>query len=190
MDAADTTTSIFSFVALQEFQNLFNLPKDFGLAQFYPQPSEIATNSEQLKAALDCIRQELLDTLPKEAPTGGWIEICLILQIRFRQLLNEMSQNIRPDPAAVENAVVALSEVCQRFVSALLDAQTGIRELKQFSEIFSEWRQESIHITEQTINFFHGSEEWKIKPVEYAFGRLGFCVEMQGGTYPSFVRVG
>jgi hypothetical protein len=183
MDTADTTVSIFSFVALQEFQSLFNLSADFGPEQFYPQLSNITADSEQVKAALDHICQELLATIPTVAPLGGWMEICLILQIRFRRLLDEMSQNIKLDPVTIENAVVALGEVCQRLVSALLDAQTGIRELRPFSEIFSEWRQESIYITEQTVTFFHGSEHWEIKPIEYAFGRLGFCVEIQGETY-------
>jgi hypothetical protein len=50
MDTADTTASIFSLVALQEFQNLFNLPEDFGLAQFYPPPSDVSTDLEQTSA--------------------------------------------------------------------------------------------------------------------------------------------
>jgi hypothetical protein len=183
MNTADIAASIFSFIGLQEFQSLFNLPDDFELAQFYPQPLDIPADLEQVRAILDRIYQELLDTIPTEPPTTGWLEICLILQIRFRQLLNETCQSAKLDPIAIENAVIALGEVCQRCVNELLDAQTGIRELRPFSEIFSEWRRGSIRISEEVATFFRGDELWEIKCVEYAFGRLGLCVEMQGGTY-------
>ncbi len=178
MRTVDRADSAFSLIPVQEFRCLLKLPDDFDLFQLCSPQRNILPDSEHTKDAIDRISDGLLKSIPDKIPFAGWMSICLTLQIQFRHLLNGISEQ-----TDVEGIVAGLGEVCQRFVNALLDAQIKQKDIPQFSEIFAEWRRESIEIPEEITIFNHDGDLWKVRPIKYAFGHLGICVETDKGIF-------
>jgi hypothetical protein len=135
------------------------------------------------RAALQAVREAVLEAVPRQQPSQGWLASTLTLQIEFRRELYGVNDRIGLKPSEVDFAVMGFGEVCQAFVYALLHAQMNQQSPPAFSEVYLNWLNSTVAVSRAAYFHRHQERPWRIQLVRTAYGRCGLIVHSSGETH-------
>jgi hypothetical protein len=160
------------FIPIKIFRDAYDLPDGFGVAFFEPKDYTGLGSIEQKGAALNDLRQQVLESIPAQLSPQQWLNFLPTLQKTFRRHLMLAGTGLRE--SEIEFAVAGLANVCQAIIYARLRVDTPA-----FDEIYADWLQNTVRLSQ--TRYPYGS--WQVQIVTHAFGRVGMVIQAENDMY-------
>lgn len=165
-----------NFTSLGEFQQRFDLPSSFRLDMLQPKQDRELGSIEQAGEALNEVRTRVIDVIPQDVAPTQWMTEVATLASTFEAELNRINAYVGLRPVEIDFAVEGFRGVCSAVAFAVVRAHTTRTEPPSFHEIYAEWLQDTVQISQEMHEYIYGDETWQLQIVSHAYGRVGLVV--------------
>jgi hypothetical protein len=178
----------YSFTPLQTFRKHWQLLDDFTIDRFDPKNWSGLGSVETAGPTLKKLKQRVIEATPPVI-----IPIRLIDQIDastniFRQELETINSQIGLRPAEIDFAVAGFQDVLHAAGYHLLQlAHTHrhnpalIGQHFDFAGVHQTWLDESVRISATVHSYLSGDNQFQVRVIYYAYGRVGLEVTVPTG---------
>jgi hypothetical protein len=170
------------FFPIREFRALFGLSPSFGVSLFqtkdYPVTGSIKNAGEELRS----LHRALVDAIPDHMPASGWSSLSVTLQILFRNLLDEINPSVGLKRSEMDFAVNGLGQLCHMLMYACVQARMRGERLPSADAVYQRWLNTTVMVLPEVYPYIHQGHSWRIRVVQYAYGRVGLIVVTDAGA--------
>jgi len=167
---------------IRKFRADYHLSDTFGLSLFEPKNFEGLANLEGSGEALDVLKDAIIHALPPRLttlPTFDFLEHIVRL---FENTLNAVNPLIGLRDVEIGYAVSGFSDILNSWLyDAIRATQTHIAPTP-FDVVYADWLANSGRRSEKMYTYSYQDDEWKIRFLYNAYGRVGFQVDMSTQT--------
>lgn len=165
------------FIPIKTFRAAHELPESFGVSQFEPKDYTGLGSIEHKGAALNDLREFVLESIPANLSPQQWLQFLPTLQKTFRRHLMLSGTGLRE--AEIDFAVAGLENVCQSLLYARIRADANHLPTPPFEVIYNDWLQTTVRISHTAYAY----EGWQVQIVTHAFGRVGLMIQAENDRY-------
>ena len=171
------------FIPVKTFRAQHDLPALFGVELFAPKDFVGLGRIDHAGSELNVVRQAVLDAIPAGLTLAGWLEFLPDLARLFQNKLDEINPQVGLKSVEIEYAVSGFQDVCQSFIYALIRAQAAGGPLPTFGQVYQEWLDDSVTISNMVHHYIHQGEMWAVQVVSHAYGRSGLMIWTNADTH-------
>jgi hypothetical protein len=176
------------FVPIKSFRAEYNLPPAFSVALFEPKDYAGLGRIDRAGSELNDVRRAVLDALPERLSINAWLTFLPQLEALFRDKLVKINAQVGLREVEIDFAVAGFGDVCRALLYALLRARAENRPIPTFIQVYAEWLNSTIRVSQAVYIYEHEDEKWRVQIVNHAYGRIGICV--QTGSMIHYVHDG
>lgn len=169
-------------IDIKTFRAERRLSADFGVATFEPKDYTGLGSIEGAGAALNTLKQGVLEAIPTGLTLKQWMTFVPDLSQRFRDQLNAINPQVGLRDVEVDFAVAGFTDLCQTMLYARMSARSygGGRG---FEEIHTEWLNNSVRVSKQVHTYTHEGRLWAVQIVNHIYGRVGLMIRIGETTH-------
>jgi hypothetical protein len=167
-----------AFTPLRDFRAAHNLPTAFGVALFEPKDYAGLGHIDGAGAALNSLREALLNALPARITPAALLALTADLTERFRVELTRINPEVGLREAEIEFAVAGFGDVCNAYAYALLRDRAA-----HFQTVYRDWLGDSVRVFSTVYAYEHAGERWQVRVAAHAYGRFGLLIETPRGSH-------
>ncbi|MBZ0294152.1 MAG: hypothetical protein K8L99_16440 [Anaerolineae bacterium] len=164
------------FIPIKTFRARYDLADDFSLALFEPKDYNGLGHIDEAGSELNMVRQSVLEAIPNDLSLKGWIEFLPELSRLFQNKLDEINPQINLKSIEIEYAVSGFHDVCQSLIYAMIRAMAANEPLPSFEDVYQQWLDSSVKISNTVHHYAYTDELWPIQIVNNAYGRCGMII--------------
>ncbi|GAB4514582.1 MAG: hypothetical protein OHK0046_16880 [Anaerolineae bacterium] len=166
------------WVPISFFRQQYALPDDFSVAMFAPRNYTPPGSIDRAGSALNMVHYAMLDAIPGERPSQGWLAFGLELQRYFTRLLWRINPLVCLRASEIEFAAAGFGEVLQAYLYEVQKTQMRGYPLPDFFTIYSHWLEEAVVFSARKYPYTHQGATWQVQLIQTRFGVGGLRVEM------------
>jgi hypothetical protein len=170
-------------IPIQQFRQRYGLSARFGMAQFEPKDFTGLAVIDNAGAEMNDLRQSLLDAIPPKLTIATLPTVFEQLRAMFRAGMYAINDRIKLKPAEIEFAVAGFNDVNQAWLYALARHPAAHRPPPAFMTVYQQWLDDSVRVSTQVHTMPHAAQTWQIRIINYAYGRVGLCVDIDATCY-------
>lgn len=170
-------------IPLARFRAQHNLPDDFGLATLQPKQRSAMGSVDGAAAALNQLRTDIVACVPTQSSATAWLNTMPLLADTFERQLRRLNQQVALSEAELLYAVQGFEAVCGEVATALARAHYTGAPLPSFEQLYGAWLLSTVRVGYDPIAYTHGDEQWHLRIVRHAYGRVGLQVQTPDATY-------
>lgn len=170
------------FIDLKTFRADHDLPPEFGAALFEPKDYTGLGSIEGAGAALNTLKQAILDALPTSATLAQWMAFIPELTRLFEAQLYAINTQVGLRQVEVEFAVAGFADMCQAVVFARMRARSYGGAL-DFEQIYAEWLNNTVRVSKHIHTYTHCGQTWQVQMVNHIYGRVGLRLQTGVAVY-------
>ncbi len=174
-----------TFAPLKAFREAHDLPPDFGIALFERKDFTGLGRIDQAGAELNAIRQAMLALAkPGQAQqAAAWLKTIKVLRDFFQHQLRTINPGVGLKDVEIDFAVAGLNDVLEAVVWALLRAEATGAPAPAFAEIYAEWLNSTVRVSQTIHDYWNRGERWGVQVVTNAYGRVGMFIRAGTDVY-------
>ena len=178
-----------SFIPLQKFRDLWNLPDTFQMAAFEAKEWHGLGSVEGAGQALAVVRQRVVQAVPPELTIPNLMPVLSQLTSVFRNELEVANQQVGLRPVEIDFAVSGFYDVLDAVVYHLFDLNHRYRdpqkicEFFDFDGVYQVWLDGSVRVSSTKHTYRHGDIEFQVGVVYNIYGHVGLEVEVANEHY-------
>jgi len=172
--------AVQTLIPITTFRQTHHLPDTFTIAHFEPKDTTALGTVDMAGQALNQLKHNMLTCLPDSINVMNLQSEYEQLKEAFRTELVAINDIIGLDEAQIDFAVNGFGDVLQRDAFALLHHHLtkSTDERPNFANIYSDWLNESVHISPTTYTYTPDDEMWTLHTIHMIYGRVGLRITM------------
>lgn len=171
------------FLPIATFRAAYNLPYTFGISHFEPADRPRSGWGGDAEAELAEVQQAVLDAMPAQLPVWGWSMALPPLVTLFQNKLDAAAPLLDMSSREVAFAVNTFSELCQKYLHAVIRARVTGQPFPVFGDVYTAWLESTVEIGGAVHPYVHQGGVWAVQVVSHAYGKAGLVVWTDTDTY-------
>jgi len=163
-------------IPIREFRIRNLLSPEFGINTFLPKDYSGLGRIDEAKTELQLVHAAVVAAVPHNPPPS-WLGMTVELQEVFHTQLVVINHQIGLKRSEIEYAVLGFGEVCQSFVTGLLNAWMYRQPIPTFEDVYSEWLNSSIQLSQRIFDYPHQGKNWEVRLIKHAYGVMGLAID-------------
>jgi hypothetical protein len=172
-----------ALIPIRVFRAAHGLPDRFGVALFEPKDFTGLGRIDTAGAALNSVRAAVLAALPPAGMPQMWQAALPALRDLFAARLREINPEVGLREVEIDFAVAGFADVCEAVLWAALSARASRRAPPSFREVYADWLDSTVRVSQTVHEYTHRGETWRVRVVHHAYGRAGLVVETAAETH-------
>ncbi|MCU0480182.1 MAG: hypothetical protein MUE54_03090 [Anaerolineae bacterium] len=167
---------------IRQFRAEYHLPDTFGIAHFEPKNFAGLGHIDGAGEALDTLRIAIIQALPPRLttlPTHDFLEHIARL---FENTLNAVNPVIGLRDVEIGYAVSGFSDILNNWLYDAIRASQTHTPPTPFDTLYADWLANSGRRSEKKYTYPYQGDEWTIRFLYNAYGRVGFQTDMHNTT--------
>jgi len=161
---------------IREFRIRNLLSPDFGINAFLPKDYTGLGRIDEAKSELQLVHAAVVTAVP-DSPPPSWMGMTLELQAVFQAQLTVYNYKIGLRRSEIEYAVLGFGEVCQSYMTGLINAWMCRQPIPTFEDVYSDWLNRTTQLSQQAFDYPHQGKNWEIRLIKHAYGVMGLAVD-------------
>jgi hypothetical protein len=174
------------FIPIKVYREAHSLPPTFSIALFEPKDFTGLAAIDKSGAAMNKLRQAILNTLPEAFTLNDSLSLVDTLQAVFSDSLYAINDVIGLKVTEVEYAVAGFGDVLRGWLYAVIRAHATKETAPQFIQMYHNWLDNSMRLSHDIHPYQHEGKQWEINIVNNAYGRVG--LRIQRGNAVDYVQ--
>jgi len=171
------------FVPIKVFRAAHGLALEFSVALFEPKDYDGLGRIDRAGSELNDVRRAILDALPERLSINAWLAFLPTLESLFRDKLVEINAQVGLREVEIDFAVAGFGDVCRALLYALLRARAENRPAPSFAQVYADWLNSTLRVSQTIHRYDHHGEAWQIQIITHAYGRVGMLVQEGAQRY-------
>ena len=175
--------SLVDFIPIKLFREQFHLPDSFGVETFQPKDLEGLGSIDRAGQVLNEVKTQMVAAVPSSVPANDWLAVVPQLAAAFEGHLNRINASVGLRDEEIAFAVNGFGDVCSAAAFAIVRSRLTGGVPPRFEQIYSEWLYGTVSIGGVYYDYVHNGEDWVIRVVLHAYGRIGLEIRTPQKTF-------
>jgi hypothetical protein len=171
------------FVEVRAFRAAHGLPDDFGVALFEPKDYTGLGRIDRAGAELNTLRQAIVAAVPTQIALSALPTYLDDLGPLFLAQLHAINRQVGLLDVEIEFAYAGFQDMCQALLYALLHAQSTHSAPPSFEQVYTNWLNNTVRVSQNVHVYAHQSRTWRVQIVNNVYGRVGLMAHVGEDTY-------
>ncbi len=171
-----------SLTPIRKFRADYHLPDNFGVSFFEPKNFAGLGHIDGAGEALDILRSAIIQALPPRLTTLPTLDFLEHIARLFENTLNAVNSLIGLQTVEIGYAVSGFSDILNSWLYDAIRATQTHTPPTPFDVVYADWLANSGRRSEKRYTYSYQDDEWKIRFLYNAYGRVGFQVDMPTQT--------
>lgn len=171
-----------NLIPVRKFRADYLLPDNFGVSLFEPKNFAGLGHIDGAGEALDILRTAIIEAMPPRLtalPTFDFLEHIARL---FENTMNAVNPLIGLRDVEIGYAVSGFNDILNSWLYDAIRATQTNTTATPFNTLYADWLANSGRRSEKMYTYSYQADEWKIRFLYNAYGRVGFQVDMPNQT--------
>lgn len=164
-------------IALRTFREQHQLPAAFGVATFEPKDTRGLARLDGAGPALTRLQKDVLAALPPRVTLPDLLAQCERLQRAFERALWAINAEVGLKDVEVDFAVAGFGDALHAYAYALIQARTTQQETPAFGEVYRQWLNEGVRLSQRVHTYQHQGADWQVRVLNNVYGRIGLAIQ-------------
>jgi len=174
---------IQDFIPLEAFRETHDLPSHFSIAAFGEKDTTDLGSIDGASDALKGVRAATVAAVPATVDAIEWTSHVTPLTEAFEAALRAANDTVGLREPEIVFAVDGFEGVCSAWALALTRAALTGSPAPIFEDTYTAWLLDSVRLGSIEPPYHHRGEQWNVRIVHHAYGRVGLQVTTSTGTH-------